>query len=191
MSSCGSGELAAKICSVIGRLNLLLDDYLSLDRMDSAQQAVRLRPCDFFEVIEEAASDWSLGRVRIHAQDLPPLFVCDQDLMRIVLRNLLANAVRHSPDDTAIDLDVRGQPDGSLRIRVEDRGKGIPADELPRMFQRYFRGRASQGKPGAGLGLHLVQRIVHGHSGTINVQSKAGQGSTFTITLPAGKAGAA
>lgn len=184
-------QRAQNIRDAVQRLNLLLDDYLSLDRMDSTQQAVRLRPCDFYEAIEEAASDWPLGRVRIHAQDLPHQFVCDPDLMRIVLRNLLANAVRHSPDDTAIDLDVRGRPDGGLRIRVEDRGEGIPADELPRMFQRYFRGRASHGKPGAGLGLHLVQRIVHGHSGTINVQSESGQGSTFTITLPAGKAGVA
>lgn len=183
-------QRAQNIRHAVQRMNLLLDDYLSLDRMDSAQQAVRPRPCDFFEVIEEAASDWPLGRVRIHTQDLPLRFICDPDLMRIVLRNLLANAVRHSPDHTVIDLDVRGQHDGSLKIEVEDRGDGVPVDELPRMFQRYFRGRASQGKPGAGLGLHLVQRIVHGHGGTVSVKSELGQGSTFTIILPAGKAAA-
>ncbi len=183
-------QRAHNIRSAVQRMNLLLDDYLSLDRMDSAQQAVQPRPCDFYEVIEDAASDWPVGRVRIGLQNLPSPFVCDPDLMRIVLRNLLANAVRHSPEATVIDLEARGGADGSLTIRVQDRGEGIPPDELPRMFQRYFRGRASQGKPGAGLGLHLVQRIVQGHGGTIEVQSEPGQGSTFTITLPPGKVAA-
>ena len=180
-------QRAQNIRNAIQRMDLLLDDYLSLDRLDSAQQALQLRTCDFYEVIEDAASDWPLGRVRILLDRLPPHFVCDPDLMRIVLRNLLANAVRHSPASSVIELDVAGQDDGSLRIRVQDQGEGIPAEELPRLFQRYFRGRASQGKPGAGLGLHLVQRIVQLHGGAITVQSTVGQGTSFVITLPAGQ----
>jgi len=180
-------QRAQNIRDAVQRMNLLLDDYLSLDRIDSAQQALRLRSCDFYEVIEDAASDWPLGRIQISLEKLPSRFVCDPDLMRIVLRNLLANAVRHSPGDTAIELAVQGQDKGELHIRVQDRGEGIPADELPRLFQRYFRGRASQGKPGAGLGLHLVQRIVQLHGGTIEVQSTVGQGTTFTIVLPPGQ----
>jgi signal transduction histidine kinase len=178
---------AQNIRNAIQRMDLLLDDYLSLDRLDSAQQALRPRVCDFYEVIEDAASDWPLGRVRIILDRLPPRFVCDPDLMRIVLRNLLANAVRHSPASTVVELDVTGQGDGSLRIKVRDHGEGIPAEEQVRLFQRYFRGRASQGKPGAGLGLHLVQRIVQLHGGSVDVQSSLGQGTTFRITLPAGQ----
>lgn len=138
-------------------------------------------------MIEEASSDWPVERIRISLDRLPKRSVCDPDLMRIVLRNLLANAVRHSPDDSVIELAVQGQDNGELHIRVQDRGEGIPADELPRLFQRYFRGRASQGKPGAGLGLNLVQRIVELHGGTIEVQSTEGQGTTFQIRLPQGQ----
>lgn len=179
-------QRAQNIRNAIQRMNLLLDDYLSLDRLDSAQRAVQPRPCDFYEVIEDAASDWPVGRVRIRVHELPAPFVCDPDLMRIVLRNLLANAVRHSPDDTMIELEARGQANGGLAIRVQDWGEGIPPEELPRLFQRYFRGRASQGKPGAGLGLHLVERIVQLHGGAITVQSTEDQGTTFLITLPPG-----
>jgi len=180
-------QRAQNIRNAIQRMNLLLDDYLSLDRLDSAQRAIQPQPCDFYEVIEDAASDWPVGRVRIRVHELPAPFVCDPDLMRIVLRNLLANAVRHSPEDTMIELEARGQADGGLVIRVQDWGEGIPPEELPRLFQRYFRGRASQGKPGAGLGLHLVQRIVQLHGGAIDVQSTVDQGTTFMITLPSGQ----
>jgi len=182
-----SQQRAQNIRNAIQRMDLLLDDYLSLDRLESAQRALQPRPCDFYEVIEDAASDWPVGRVRIRVHELPTRFVCDPDLMRIVLRNLLANAVRHSPDDTMVELEARGQADGGLVIRVQDWGVGIPPDELPRLFQRYFRGRTSQGKPGAGLGLHLVQRIVQLHGGAITVQSTEGRGATFVITLPAGQ----
>ncbi len=180
-------QRAQNIRNAIQRMNLLLDDYLSLDRLDTAQQALQTRACDFYEVIEDAASDWPVGRVRLRLDKLPARFVCDPDLMRIVLRNLLANAVRHSPATSVVELDVAGQDDGHLRIRVQDQGEGIPAEELPHLFQRYFRGRASQGKPGAGLGLHLVQRIVQLHGGRIEVQSTVGQGTTFTLTLPTGQ----
>lgn len=180
-------QRAQNIRQAIQRMNLLLDDYLSLDRLDTAQQALQPRRCDFYEVIEDAASDWPVQRIRIRIENLPSPFVCDPDLMRIVLRNLLANAVRHSPGDSVVELAVTGLPGDRLHIRVQDHGEGVPADELPRLFQRYFRGRNSQGQPGAGLGLHLVQRIVTLHGGSIEVQSTAGEGTTFLITLPPGQ----
>ncbi|MFN4352735.1 MAG: ATP-binding protein [Hylemonella sp.] len=180
-------QRAQNIRNAIQRMTLLLDDYLSLDRLDTAQQALQPRTCDFYEVIEDAASDWPVGRVRLRLDKLPSGFICDPDLMRIVLRNLLANAVRHSPATSVVELKVQGQGNGDLHIRVQDQGEGIPTEELPRLFQRYFRGRASQGKPGAGLGLHLVQRIVQLHGGRIEVQSTMGLGTTFRITLPAGQ----
>lgn len=182
-----SQQRAKNIRDAIQRMNLLLDDYLSLDRLDTAQQALQPRPCDFYEVVEDAASDWPIQRIRIRVENLPSPFVCDPDLMRIVLRNLLANAVRHSPENSVVELAVNGLSGGRLQIRVQDQGEGIPPDELPRMFQRYFRGRASQGKPGAGLGLHLVQRIVMLHGGSIEVQSKVGEGTVFLIHLPPGQ----
>jgi len=166
------------------RLGQLLDDYLSMDRMDSASQPLQTRACDFFEVIEEAVLDWPIDRIRLEIRDLPQPWVGDPDLMRIVLRNLLANADRHSPADKPISLIAQGAPNGTLEIRVRDDGDGIAVDELPRLFQKFFRGRASQGSPGAGLGLYLVQRIIQLHRGTVGVQSQVGSGTTFTIVLP-------
>lgn len=166
------------------RLIHLLDDYLSIDRLDSAHQGLDLQPGDLLEVIESAINDWPLDRIRLRLHGAPAQLLCDPELMRIVLRNLLANADRHSPADATIELDVNGRADGGVSICIRDHGEGIPADELPRLFQRYFRGRFAQGKPGAGLGLYLVQKIVRAHGGTIEVQSAVGSGTTFTLNLP-------
>lgn len=164
-------------------MNVLLDDYLSMDRLDSASQPIRPKPCDFYDILEESTSDWPLSRVRLSIKSLPSQFVCDPDLIRIALRNLLANADRHSPPEQPIDLEV-WTTDGVLHLTVRDQGEGIPPDELQRLFQKYFRGRASQGKPGAGLGLYLVHRIVTAHGGKIAVQSVQGHGTTFSLELP-------
>lgn len=179
-----SQQRAENIRHAVHRMNMLLDDYLSMDRLDSAQQAARPRPCDIYEIIEEAISDWPLERIHLEVQALPQRWVCDPDLLRIALRNLLANAMRHSPDSSRVDVRVwcTGR---TLHIAVQDHGEGIPPDELPRLFQKYFRGKSAQGKPGAGLGLYLVRRIVHAHGGEVTVQSTPGEGAMFCIRLPA------
>lgn len=177
-------QRAHNIRQAVHRMDRLLDQYLSVERLDAAHQPTRLQGTDFFEVIEEAVSDWPLERIRLTVGDLPTPFVCDPDLMRIVLRNLLENADRHSPADARIDLSVQAAPDGALKIQVKDQGSGIPPDELPQLFHKFFRGRASQGTPGAGLGLYLVARIIAAHRGQISVNSTAGQGTCFTIHLP-------
>lgn len=176
-------QRAQNIRNAVQRMNLLLDDYLSMDRLDSTHQPARPRPCDIYEIIEEAASDWPLNRVKLDVQDLPEKFVCDPDLLRIALRNLLANADRHSSEETSIDVKV-WMADDLLHITVQDHGEGIPPEELQRLFQKYFRGKSSQGKPGAGLGLYLVQRIIHIHGGKVAVQSLPGVGTTFSIEIP-------
>lgn len=177
-------ERARNIRQAVYRMERLLTDYLSVERLDTAHQPMRLVATDFFEVIEEAVADWPLERIRLQVDELPEPFVCDPDMMRIVLRNLLENADRHAPPQTRIDLTVRSAPDGSLRMSVTDLGEGVPPQELPKLFQKFFRGRASQGTPGAGLGLYLVARIVAAHHGQVTVDSLAGQGTCFSVHLP-------
>lgn len=167
------------------RLTTLLDDYLSVGRMNTAQEPIQLQRCDFYEVVEEAASDWPLERVRIaYADSCPTSWVCDPSLMVIVLRNLLSNADKHSPSDAVISLRVASHTEGTLTIDVCDLGEGIAADELPQVFTKYFRGRTAQRLPGAGLGLYLVKTIVQAHGGTISVASLPSEGTTFTVVLP-------
>lgn len=177
-------ERARNIRQAVHRMERLLNEYLSVERLDTAHQPIRLVATDFFEVVEEAVVDWPLERIRLQVDELPEPFVCDPDMMRIVLRNLLENADRHAPPHTRIDLTVRSAPDGSLRMSVTDLGEGVPPEELPKLFQKFFRGRASQGTPGAGLGLYLVARIVSAHHGQVTVDSIAGQGICFSVHLP-------
>lgn len=165
------------------RMGRLLDDYLSLDRMDTTRKPLRLQTCRILDTLEDVTSDWSTGRVRLEIHNVPPSWTCDPDLMRVVLRNLLANADRHSPADTPITLTTEGLPDGKLQFTINDQGCGIDADERPKLFQKYFRGRASQDSPGSGLGLYLVSQIVKAHQGTVDVQSSR-QGTTFTLRFP-------
>jgi signal transduction histidine kinase len=101
----------------------------------------------------------------------------------VALRNLIANALQHSPANAPVRMTVHGAPDGGLAISVVDQGVGIPEDEMPRLFQKYFRGRGSQGQPGAGLGLYLVESIAVMHGGTVRVESEIGRGTTFVLTL--------
>ncbi len=180
-------ERASNIRQAVRRMERLLNDYLSVERLDTAHQPMRLVNTDFFEVIEEAVADWPLERIRLQVDELPEPWVCDPDMMRIVLRNLLENADRHAPPDTRIDLTVQAETAGSLRLSVRDLGEGVPPEEQPKLFQKFFRGRASQGTPGAGLGLYLVARIVKAHHGRVSVESTAGQGTCFMVYLPAMK----
>lgn len=177
-------QRAQNIRFAVQRMDRLLKEYLSVERLDTADQPIRLVATDFFEVVEEAVSDWPLERIRLRVGQLPEPFVCDPDMMRIVLRNLLENADRHSPADAHIDLSVHSESDGSLTIRVKDYGEGITSEEMPKLFDKFFRGRASQGTPGAGLGLYIVKRIVTAHRGQVCVDSTERQGTCFVIDLP-------
>jgi len=97
--------------------------------------------------------------------------------------NLLANAVKYSPDGGRIDVEMQ-MVGGSVEIVVRDEGVGIPSEDLPRVFDRFFRASNVQTLPGSGLGLSGVRYIVEGHGGTVTVSSEAGRGSTFTVRLP-------
>ena len=97
--------------------------------------------------------------------------------------NLLSNAVKYAPNDPRIQ--VKGWTDGTFAaVSVRDHGVGVPADDLPRMFERFFRAATSAGIGGTGIGLNLVKRLVEMHTGTIEVKSVEGQGSVFTVHLP-------
>jgi two-component system, OmpR family, sensor histidine kinase SenX3 len=102
-----------------------------------------------------------------------------------VIGNLLENAVRYSPDGGEILLRVDGEG-AAARLAVKDSGIGIPADAIPRLFQPYFRhDEAKQLAPdGMGIGLFVTRQIVLAHGGDISVESKEGQGTTFTVILP-------
>ncbi|MBZ5559647.1 MAG: HAMP domain-containing histidine kinase [Acidobacteriia bacterium] len=100
-----------------------------------------------------------------------------------VAANLLDNAIKYTPAGGDVRIDVRRDGDAAV-LQVRDTGQGIPADELPRVFDRLFRGDASRTERGLGLGLSLVKAVVEAHGGEVQATSEPGQGATFTVRLP-------
>lgn len=166
------------------RMSNLMDDYLSLDRLEGAERALQPQSFDLLEWLEDAAADWPPERVVLDADNLPERWTGDPKLLHIVVRNLLANADRHSPASQQITLQAEQQDSGALLLRVVDHGEGVAHDERPHLFKKYFRGHTAQGKPGAGLGLYMAERIVHLHQGHIRAVTTPGGGATFEVRLP-------
>lgn len=173
----------ANITTASRRMADLMDNYLTVERMDSSDRSIRLQRCDLPRFFNELVSEWPEDRIQLTTQALPESFACDPDMLQVAFRNLIANAIRHSATDTGIDVIVRGNRHG-LTVRVVNRGENIPTEELPLLFQKYYRGRAARGKTGAGLGLFLVKKIVDAHGGRVEVQSELGS-TTFKVLLPA------
>jgi signal transduction histidine kinase len=108
----------------------------------------------------------------------------DRDRLRQALANLVDNAIKYTPRGGRVDLSAHAEP-GAVAIRVSDTGSGISEPDLPRIFDRLYRGDQSRATRGLGLGLSLVRAYVEAQGGTVKVESKPGHGSTFEIRLPA------
>jgi two-component system sensor histidine kinase BaeS len=128
------------------------------------------------------------NHARVHLRREPagdPQVVVDPDRLRQIVGNLVSNAVRHTPSDGTVTINSR-VGGGTLEISVADTGHGIAPDELPRVFDRFWRADASRTRAtgGSGLGLSIVRQLTEAHGGTVTAASEPGAGSTFTIRLP-------
>jgi signal transduction histidine kinase len=121
--------------------------------------------------------------------ELRPVMV-DAQLLRNVLNNLLSNAIKYSPEGSAIDCTLTYHA-ATIDIAFRDRGIGIPAEERPHLFERFFRATNTTGISGTGLGLSIVRRHLDLIGGDIRLSGEPGEGSTFTVTLPATEGSAA
>jgi signal transduction histidine kinase len=174
------------------RLDWLAQNLLELSKLDSGLVLLDLRPEDLRASVEQAV-DQSAATARRRGVELTmdrpdtPIQI-RHDPVRIgqVVTNLVGNAIKFTPRGGSVRVQVRGEPDGSATITVADTGIGIDAAELPRIFDRFFRGsRASEARgSGSGLGLAIVRSIVEMHGGTVTVESRLGAGATFRVTLP-------
>ncbi|QPF73641.1 sensor histidine kinase [Roseateles sp. DAIF2] len=175
--------------SAAQRMAALVDEYLTADRMDTGQSPFQPRDCEreeLVDLLDDLVADWPEGRVLLRdEQQLPERLHCDPGLLRVALRNLLANADRHTEPGRVIELQVFSPTPGGLSLRVSNPGDEVPADEVPRLFEKYFRGRQALQAPGAGLGLYLVRQIAEMHAGQARLES-AGRGEPvrFRLDLP-------
>jgi signal transduction histidine kinase len=173
------------------RLDWLAQNLLELSKLDSGLVLLDLRPDDLRAAVESSVeqAQTSAHRRRIDLRlalpDAPLRVRHDPQRIGQVVTNLVGNAIKFTPPGGRVDVSVAPNGEGA-RIDVADTGTGIDATELPRIFERFYRGsRANEARgSGSGLGLAIVRSIVDMHHGSIAVDSRLGSGSTFTVFLP-------
>jgi two-component system sensor histidine kinase MtrB len=158
------------------RLRRLVDELMEISRLDAGQEVVSVRPVDLFATVSAivAARGWT-QRVEVHGE--PVTLDTDPRRLERVLANLIANAVEHGGAGVRVDLQ------GST-VRVVDRGPGIAAEHLPRLFERFYKADPARGGPGSGLGLAIAWENARLLGAELRVTSEPGAGTEFTLRLP-------
>lgn len=173
----------------------LVEDLRTLSLAEAGELPLRQESVDVADLLADVMTSFSGQAEEVGvtlalevADDAPPLVTGDADRLDQVLSNLLANALRHTPAGGSVTLSA-AQKESFAVIRVTDTGAGITADDLPFVFDRFWRGdraRTHRDGTGSGLGLSIASQLVQAHGGTLTVQSELGKGTEFIIHLPIG-----
>ena len=174
-----------------GRMRRLVKDLLDLARIESGDPQLRREVLDLTGIVGRVAENFELRAQQKGVElstrvDPLPLITGDADRLVQVFTNLTENALEHTPPGGRIRITAQPAP-GGIQIAVSDSGKGIPPEDVNRIFERFYqadKSRARSGRRGTGLGLTISREIVQTHGGKINVESREGQGATFYIWLP-------
>lgn len=177
-----------KIDAESTRMSLLVEDLLALTRAEGSR--LELRTVDVLELAlavgssARAAFPGRAVNVRNKSKSIPRV-KGDPDRLHQVLLNLVTNGLRHGGEDATVCIDLRREP-GLVCIDVVDDGKGMPQDVADHIFERFYRADSSRNRDtgGSGLGLAITKSLVEQHGGAIQVHSREGEGTTFTVTLP-------
>lgn len=174
------------------KLKKLVDDLFELSKLESGHIALNKEPFSIAELIFDVSSKYrmlsekrNLSINTVLSKDTP-LVEGDISMIDRVLQNLIGNAVKYCNDGDSINIEVNRKTGGDLVVRIADTGPGIPQQDLPHIFDRYFTGRkpAAAGQDSTGLGLAIVKKIIDLHKSTISVQSQLQRGTVFSFTLP-------
>jgi signal transduction histidine kinase len=173
------------------RLSRLVDELFELSKLDAEQTQPNVEPFSMAELIQDVVLKFKpqAGQRDITLEDRLPrgLLLVDGDVGMIerVLSNLLDNAIRYTPEGGTVSVELENG-DERVKIRVADTGPGIPAEDLPHIFDRFYRVEKSRSQEGGGtgLGLAIARRIIELHGSNIEASSKEGVGTSFTFRLP-------
>lgn len=179
--------------SEVNRMTELVDALLMLARADEGRAPLHLETVDFRDLLSEIAETAGmLGEpaavaVAVVVPQRPLMLEADRSRLRQLMLNLLTNAIKYTPTGGSVDV-ASAVRDGVVVVTVRDTGIGIAPGDLPHVFDRFWRADAARSRtgerPGAGLGLAICKWIAEAHGGSIEVESRPGRGTTFTVTLP-------
>ncbi|MGH7612824.1 MAG: sensor histidine kinase, partial [Gemmatimonadales bacterium] len=177
----------------INRMTELVDTLLTLARADEGTAPLHRESVDLKKLVEETRETGELlaeeagVTMSVTAPASAVVVAVDASRIRQLVLNLLTNAVKYTPSGGRVTLWLE-RDDGAVKLGVSDTGIGIAAGDLPHIFDRFWRADSARTRtserPGAGLGLAICKWIAEAHGGTIDVQSRSGRGTTFTVTLP-------
>ena len=175
-----------RISSEANRMALMVTQILDATRIEEGRMVLEKAPCDLDALVRKTVETYfavlnkNNNRLILRIPiDLPPVDADSTRLQRVFV-NLISNALKHTKDGTVL---IKAEADdGIMRVTVKDTGCGISPEDLPHIWERYYKGKHSE--TGTGLGLFIVRFIVESHGGTINVESEQGKGTAFTFTLP-------
>jgi two-component system, OmpR family, sensor kinase len=187
---CADEESLDAITSESERMTRMVSNLLLLSQADAGVLPMQMQPIEMEPLVTSVARSGMImadGRVEVIThQSNHALVQGDADRLRQVLLNLIDNAIQHTPDHGKVTIDVVSIDPANVRLSVSDTGCGIPAEDLPHVFERFYRVDKSRSRAngGAGLGLAIVKSIVEAHGGRIAVHSEQGVGTRFEVTLP-------
>jgi signal transduction histidine kinase len=166
----------------------LLDEVLLVGRADADSLKFYPAPLDLVSFCRQLVEELQIGTGKNHqlvftSKGNIAQTIWDEDLLRHILGNLLANAVKYSPEGSIVELELTAEEKTATFV-IRDRGIGIPSEELQNLFQPFHRASNVGKIPGTGLGLAIVKRCVEVHGGQISVESEVGAGTIFTVALP-------
>jgi len=176
-----------RIKGSVSNLITILDDFLSLEKMESDNVRINSMEINFREYIQDILLEvkpWSKDKQQVVHEHNGAIEICiDPNLTRNILLNLLSNALKYSPDESTVKLISQNQG-GKLVLKVKDTGMGIPKEDQKNMFTRFYRASNANEISGTGLGLTIVKRYLELMGGDISFTSEVGKGTTFKITIP-------
>ncbi|MCK5165898.1 MAG: response regulator [Rhodospirillaceae bacterium] len=180
-------EKVSIIRSTVKKMTGLIDETLCVSRHEGGMLEISTQPCDIKYILQgicDSQMEINNGRtVTFNSEGLPDIIHADPNHLEHIFTNLVSNAIKYSDQDQPVEVQAWSDSNG-VSVSVMDNGFGIPGNEIPFIFNRFYRASTSSGITGTGVGLYLVKILTELHGGCIEIDSTVGQGTTMIVCLP-------